>query len=608
MDRNEDIGLGVRILRRDFLNNTLLGFGAALLRKPAPAQAQDTFTGYGGVGDYATSNGDPWSVVSTGHKFRDKAYDQLGSLVTDTGEAFDLLIVGGGLSGLSAAYYFAKATGGRKRCLILENHAMFGGHCKQNEFLVSGERLIGPQASNDFGVPREGSGNQMDELFTELKIPREFAWQEWDRNLKPLRMPRDNYSHMDGINDTQVDVGYSFDYPKRSWSHNIFANGLVGTPFPEDVKRDLMKWRTTTGGSEEVRRHLDAITYKEYIEGELGLSPEVTKFVEPVVGLICGASPDAVCARAGHNLVSPMNSRATISFPGGNTTFARHLVRSLIPDSMAGDLNFADVLNYSVRFDVLDRKDTSTRIRLDATVIRVEHAGAGVAVTYEKNGKLYRTRAQAAVVASAGWVNRHTIVDLPREIRTAYDEFQYAPAMSVNVALTNWRFLYKLQAPAVRYFGGGFGWSCNIRQNMVAGSYHPPLDPDKPTVLTFYLGLYTPGRPVGEQGNLGREKMLSTSFADFERQIRSQMTLLFRDAGFDPVKDIAGIILNRWGHARVIQPPGFYYGRDGKQSAREIVQQGFGRIAIAHAELNGHQNATGALAQGKRAAQQVLGV
>jgi len=89
-------------------------------------------------------------------------------------------------------------------------------------------------------------------------------------------MPRDNYSHMDGINDTQVDVGYSFDYPKRSWSHNIFANGLVGTPFPEDVKRDLMKWRTTTGGSEEVRRHLDAITYKEYIEGELGLSPEVT--------------------------------------------------------------------------------------------------------------------------------------------------------------------------------------------------------------------------------------------------------------------------------------------------------------------------------------------
>lgn len=581
------------ILRRDFLNNTLLGVGAALLRQPAPAQERDTFTGYAGIGDYAASNGDPWPVVSAGHKLRDGAYNQLN--VADTGEIFDLLIVGGGLSGLGTAYYFTKAKG--KRCLILENHAMFGGHCKQNEFLVKGERLLGPQASNDFGIP--ANGTQMDELFTELKIPRDFAWQKWDGEL---RIPRDNYSHMDGIADKQVDVGYFFG---KRLIRNIFANRLEGTPFSDPVKRDLMKWRTATGGNDE--KHLDTITYKAYIERELGLSPEVTKFVEPIVGLICGASPDAVCARAGHYLVRPMNSPATISFPGGNTTFARHLVRSLIPDSMSGDLSFSDVLNHSIDFAALDRKDAPARIRLNSTVIRVEHEGSGVAVTYEKEGKLYRTRGRAAVVASAGWVNRHTIADLPGDIRAAYDEFRYAPAMSVNVALTNWRFLYKLQAPAVRYFSGEFGWSCNIRQNMVAGAYHPPLHPDKPTVLTFYLGLYTPGLSPSEQGRLGREKMLATSYADFERQIRSQMTMLFGDAGFDASKDIAGIILNRWGHARVIQPPGFYFGRNGKRPAREIVEQGFGRIAIAHAELNGHQNATGALAQGKRAAEQVLG-
>jgi spermidine dehydrogenase len=301
-----------------------------------------------------------------------------------------------------------------------------------------------------------------------------------------------------------------------------------------------------------------------------------------------------------------MNARATISFPGGNTTFARHLVRSLIPDSMAGDLNFADVLNHPMNFDALDKKVAPTRMRLNASVIRVEHAGSGVVVTYEKDGKLHRIKASAAVVASAGWMNRHIIADLPKDIRSAYDEFQYAPAMSVNVALTNWRFLYKLEAPAVRYFSGGFGWSCNIRQNMVAGPYQPPLHPEKPTVLTFYLGLYTPGFPAAEQGKRGREQMLATSYVDYEQAIRKQMTMLFEDAGFNPKKDIAGIVLNRWGHARVLQPPGFYYGREGKPSAREIVQQGFGRIAIAHAELNGHQNATGALAQGKRAAEQVL--
>src|SRR5581483_7826291 len=185
------------IIRRDFLNSTLLGAGAALLHLPAPAFAADNYTGYAGIGDYARSNGDPWPVVEAGHKLRDRKF-RLSDAI-DTGEAFDLIIVGAGLSGLGGAYYFHRATGGKRRCLILENHAMFGGHCKQNEFVVDGHRLIGPQASNDFGVPRKGSGNQMDELFTDLKIPREFQWAEWDSKLDGLRIPRDNYSHMDGI-------------------------------------------------------------------------------------------------------------------------------------------------------------------------------------------------------------------------------------------------------------------------------------------------------------------------------------------------------------------------------------------------------------------------
>jgi spermidine dehydrogenase len=618
----------VKIFRRDFLNNTLLAAGAALLDMPAPAAAQaraqanaqaaaqagaarDTFTGYGGVGDYAKSNGDPWSVVTAGHRISQGAYTPLPTDISDTGESFDLLVVGGGLSGLGSAYYFAQATGGKKRCLILENHPMFGGHCKQNEFVVNGRCLIGPQASNDFAIPREGSHSQMDQLFTELHLPREYAFASWDPSLKPLRFPRDNYSHMDGINDTQVDIAYCFGRQqggaKPLWVRNIFVNKLEGAPFSDAVKRDLLKWRGATGGSEDVRRHLDTITYKQYLEGELGLDPAVTKFVEPVIGLICGASPDAVCARAGHNLVIPANSPGGISFPGGNTTFARHLVRSLIPDAIPADLSFPGVLNTSVNFAALDRPDSPTRIRLGATVIRVEHAGGGVAVTYEKDGKLYRTRAPRAVMASAGWINRHLLADLPGDLRAAYAEFQYAPALSVNVALTNWRFLYKLEAPAVRYFNDGFGWSCNIRRPMTAGSYQPVLDPGEPVVLTFYLGLYAPGRPAAEQGDLGRKKLLGTTYADYESQIRRQMTTLFHDAGFRASQDIAGIVLNRWGHARVMQPPGFYYGRDGKASPRETVQKGYGRIAIAHSELNGHQNATGALQQGKRAAEEVVG-
>ncbi len=411
---------------------------------------------------------------------------------------------------------------------------------------------------------------------------------------------------MDGINDTQVDVAYYFGREGR-WAHNIFANKLEGAPFSPEVKADLLKWRAATGGSEAVRRHLDTITYSQYLEGELGLKPEVTRFVEPVIGLICGASPDAVCARAGHNLVIPATSPAGISFPGGNTTFARHLVRALIPEGISGELSFDGVLNGSVRLGSLDRALLPTRIRLGATVIRVEHSGAGIAAVYEKDGKLYRTRAASAVVASAGWMNRHILADLPAEMSAAYGEFVYAPALSVNVALTNWRLLYKLDAAAVRYFDGEFGWSCNIRRSMISASFRPVLHPDRPIVLTFYLGLYTPGRSAAEQGDLGRKKLLGTTYAEYEQQIRRQMTALFGASGFQASRDIAGIVLNRWGHARVIQPPGFFYGRDGRSSPREIVQKGYGRIAIAHSELNGHQNATGALQQGQRAAQAVAG-
>lgn len=589
------------IIRRDFLNGTLLGLGSTLLRAAAPAA--DVWTGYGGVGDYANSNGNTWPVMTAAHKLRDGAYRGSVSTSVATGEPFDVIVVGGGLSGLGAAYYFAKESGGKKRCLVLENHPIFGGECKQNEFLVNGYRLIAPQGSNDFAVPKEGSGTDIDRLFTDLKIPREFDFQPWDPSLKPLRFSRDNYSNLDGLNDTQVDIGYLFD---GKWVKNIFTDNLAGTPFSPEVRQDLIKWRNTTGATEEEKRSLDKISYKEYLERVMGYRPEVTKFVEPFTGLITGVSPDACSARVGHQFVEPANLPPGMSFPGGNTTFGRHLVRALIPDSMGGPDDFEGVLNNPVHFEALDKVDSPTRIRVGATVLSVEHEGKGVAVTYVKDGTVYKVKANTAIVASGGWISKYVLRDCPPDIRAAYAQFIYAPALIANVALTNWRFLYKLGFPACRWFNDGFGFSCNIRQSMVAGAYNPPLHPDKPTVLTFYLGVYSPGHSAQEQGVLGRTKLLSTTYADYEQQIKRQLSLMFSDAGFSADNDIAGIVLNRWGHARMVQPPGFFYAQDGKPSPREVVQKGYGRIAIGHSELNGHQNATGALAQGKRAAEQVL--
>ncbi|MEJ7813171.1 MAG: FAD-dependent oxidoreductase [Gemmatimonadaceae bacterium] len=638
------LGIGAPITRKDFLNTALLGVGAALLGAPAPAQmlqrleaeregaaggrAADPWTGPGGVGDYAASNGNTRAVLDAAHKLRDGAYARLPASARDTGEVYDLVIVGGGISGLTAAYTFTKATGGAKTCLILENHPVFGGEAKENEFVVNGVRLIAPQASNQFGVPRAGSGNVADEVWTDLGLPRQFAYGEMDASLDPLRIPLDNYAHMDGVSETQVDVGYFFDRasgaPRPTWVRNIWANDLAEAPFPDEVKRDLLRWRTTSGESGEAfRRRLDTMSYQDYLERVLGLRHEVTEYITPVVGLINGATPDAVSAFAASQIGMPGVSRARPlngtgplpqSFPGGNSTYARHFVKYLVPGAISGERSFEGVLDGRVAFSALDRAGQPTRIRLGAIVVRVEHENAaaasspnnGVRVAYEQGGRVNTVRARTVVMASGGWINKHVIADLPAEMRSAYDDFHYTPALVINVALTNWRFLYKLGAPSCRWFGNELGFSCNIRRPMQAGSYHPPLHPGRPTVLTFYMGLYTAGRPAAEQGQLGRARLLSASYAQYERRIREHMARLFTPFGFDPRRDIAGIILNRWGHARQVQPPGWYFGRGGQPAAREVIAKGFGRVAIGHSELNGHQSATGAMAQGKRAAEQVL--
>ena len=617
------------ITRKDFLNTTLLGVGAALLAKAAPAEAMravgagppaDTWTGPGGIGDYASSNGNTKAVMDAAHKIRDGAYGK-SVAATDTREVYDLIVVGGGITGLTAAYYFAKSAGPSWSCLVLDNHPIFGGEAKQNEFVVNGTRLMAPQGSNDFGVPRQGSG-WMSDLWDDLAMPREFEWSEWESSKPALRAAQDNYQPMEGVGEFGVDIGYFFDKrsaigatPAPIWRTNIWQNDLADVAVSDDVKRDLLKWRSTNPDTkgmngDQFARHLDTMSYKDYLERVLGYRPEVTKVIEPVIGLINGASPDAVSAHAAQQIGMPgvsrvrgRNSGLGLSFPGGNVTYARHLVKKLIPDAIAGDPSFAGVLTGKVNWSALDRPTQTTRIRVGATVARVAHEkspSSMVAVTYAKDGKLFTVHGRRVAMASGGWVTKHVVADLPTDITNAYSTFVYAPALIVNVALTNWRFMHKLGITAARWFDDeGIGFVANLRRQMKTPDYHAPMNPDKPTVLTFYVGLYSPGKTAAEQGSMNRNKLLATSYAAYERTVLAQLHRQFASSGFDARRDVAGIILNRWGHARLVQPPGWYYGNGGP-APREIVAKGFGQIAIGHSELNGHQSATGAIAQGKR--------
>ena len=615
-ERNR-LGLDTPITRRDFVNGALVGIGGTMLGTPsagnlrASIPAPDTFTGYGGVGDYAKANGNTWPVVQAAHKLRDGAYDTSALAAAKAAGDFDLVVVGGGIAGLSAAYYFTKAAGPGRRVLLLDNHAMLGGEARQNEFRVGGERLLGPQGSNDFAVPAPGSGSLADAFFTEFALPREYSWQAWDARLKPLRFARDNYSNMDGFQESQIDVGHFFgEGPdgKPLWRRNIWSNGLKDTPFSETARRDLLRWRADNGPVSEAQdRYLDTLTYKDYLERVRGYDPAVTRLVEPIVGLLSGVSVDAASARLGRQLVESPDRPMALSYPGGNSPFPRALLRGLLPAALPGK-DFNSLMYGPADFGALDR-DQATRMRLDAMALRVEHtssdsSGSRLRVTYEKGGALFKVGARTVVMASGGWVNKHLLVDMPDDLRSAYDQFSYAPALIVNVALRQWRFLYDLDITACRWFddAGSFGYCCNLRQTMTSGGGDgPALHPDRPAVLSFYLGLPIPGLPAAEQGAAARAQLLATPYAEFELRIRRQMTRMFAAYGFKPDRDIAAIVLNRWGHARLIEPPGFHYGRDGKASPLERVREGYGHVAIGHSELNGGQHWGSALEYGKRA-------
>jgi len=622
------LGLDVRITRRDFVNGVLIGAGTAMLgassrdaaaaaevagrgaaSEPArvsPGAGEDTFTGYGGVGDYARANGNTWPVVQAAHRLRDGQYDSAALAHAQAAGEFDLVVVGGGIAGLSAAYYFLKAARGGRRVLLLENHAMLGGEARQNEFMVDGERLLGPQGSNDFSVPERGSDSLLDSFFAEFDLPREYAWQSWGPKLRPLRFARDNYSNMDGFQESQVDIGYFFG--AAGWRKNIWANALAETPYSASARRDLLEWRANHGPlSEAENRHLDTLTYKDYLEKVCAYDPAVTRMVEPIVGLLSGVSTDAACARLGRQLVEPPDRAMAVSFPGGNSPFPRALLRGVLPQSLPGK-DFSTLMYAPVNFAALDRDDQPVRIRLNATAVRIEHltertSREALAVTYERGGSLFKAEARTVVMASGGWVNKHILTDMPADLRAAYDQFSYAPALIVNVALRQWRFLYDLGVTACRWFDDtdGIGYCCNIRQNMVTAGHSPVLHPDRPAVLSFYMGLPVPGLPAAAQGVTSRTRFLGTPYMDFEVRIRRQMTSLFARSGFKPERDIAAIVLNRWGHARLIEPPGFHYGVGGRPSPLERVREGYGRVAIGHSELNGAQHWGSALEYGKRA-------
>lgn len=91
----------------------------------------------GGVGDYQLSHGNTLEAVEMAHRIRDGEFAR-NEDISDPVEPYDLVIVGCGMAGLGAALEYSKKRGVGQTCLMLDNHPVFGGEAKENEFNVNG--------------------------------------------------------------------------------------------------------------------------------------------------------------------------------------------------------------------------------------------------------------------------------------------------------------------------------------------------------------------------------------------------------------------------------------------------------------------------------------
>lgn len=620
------LGLDKEIDRRDILNSTLLAAGSLLLGSVAPRQllAEEDWTGYGGVGDYSASNGNTYEVMTAGHQIRDQAFKPGASHPIDTGEEFDCVVVGGGISGLAAALFFSRQSKQGKTCLVIDNHSIFGGEAKRNEFNIDGKRLMIHQGSAACFPPLPGTF--LESFYDSVGIDwNRFRYQSWAGPQPELKLETAPYTS--GGKTSGFFFGPKFGKPEGFWSIDPWGKRLEGAPIPEQARKELLRRQdddrrpfSTHRSQPKVHgdaasRHLDSITLEQHFIETYGLSAQTIRtFLSPIAGGGSGLGADALSAYAEYaaDVLLPWQyDKGAQMFPGGNTGVARHILKQLNPRAISGGQTMEEICRGRVDFDSLDRRGHPARIRLASTVISVKHdsdpeKSSGVFVDYTKGGKLYRVKAKSIVMANGSWTSKHILLDMPQGCREAYGQFHRAPCLMANVAVRNWRFLYDMGLTECQWFEG-IGNSMTMRKVATFGTDPKTINPDQPTVINLKILFSYPGASLEAQTVRGRTELLTTPFRTYEGRIREQFHMLFGKSGFNVSRDIAGIILNRWGHAYLSPQPGFFFGRDGNAAPGEVLRNNpYGRVAFANSDLSGIMDHRMSIGEAKRAVDQVL--
>lgn len=608
---DKQLGMQRPIARRDFLQGAAIGLGGLLLGGLAPELvaaakeiAEQDRRGYyppTRLGMRGTHPG----AFEAAHALRDSS--SLGKNIRDTDESYDLVVVGGGISGLSAAHFFHECVPAA-RVLILDNHDDFGGHAKRNEFHLNGRTHLLNGGTAMIESPRP-YGPVAAGLMQTLGIDAKAL----DKACSDHRL----YASL-GLR-----AGVFFDRETFGVDRLVARNGdtraateafLAQVPLPDAARRDILRIEHGDEdylpglSSEQKKDRLSRVSYEHFLLQIAKADPGVLPYylhatdglwgcgIEAVSALDCwgvgfpgflglkldpGESPRMGFTPAGY---AATGGSDTFHFPDGNASIARLLVRRLIPDAMPGS-DVHDIVTAVADYSQLDRATSPTRIRLNSTALRVGHrADDSVEVIYTRAGTLHRTTAKHCVLACWNMMIPHLCPELPQSQKSALRQLVKTPLVYASVALKNWRSFARLGVRQVDAPGAYFS-SFRLNDAVNIGAYHSVRSPDQPILLHMERTPAKYGLPEREQHKAGRAELLATPFASFEREIRDQLGRALGDGGFDPARDIQGIAVNRWPHGYAPEYNSLIDGDTPPEQMPNIVGRArFGRIAIANSD------------------------
>ena len=574
------------------------------------------------------------------HALRDGTFWDTAGKPVETGETYDLVVVGGGISGLSAAHFYRKIAGPGARILILDNHDDFGGHAKRNEFRQGNDFRLGFGGTFSIESPAPYSAvakSLIEELGIDVPSYSKYVAKGLYRSfgLAPkIFFDRETFSS-DKLVVNPLRGGATETSDKPDGNAETWKTFKTEAPLSDQTKRDLQRLLFENKdylpglSSEEKKARLARMSYAKFLVEMVGVNDQVVRVFQAFPHPLFGIGIDAISAQDAWGLNLPgfaaMNLNPTpgkgmnrdaipneeaekyfFHFPDGNASIARLLVRKLLPNVIPGN-SASDIVMAGADYGKLDSASSPVRIRLNSTAVRVRHAGdpasaKEVEIAYANGGKVYKVKAAHCILACWHVVIPYICDELPDPQKDALASAAKVPLLYTNVAIRNWTSFQKLGVSSV-YAPGSYHSNFTLDIPVSIGGYECARKPDEPIVIHMMKSPCRPGLPARDQHRIGRQELFMTQFETIELKIRDQLARTLGAGGFDPARDIAAITVNRWPHGYAYEYNSLWdkFWLEGGELPCEVARKPFGRLAIANADAGAYAYTDCAIDQAYRA-------